>query len=317
MISVEEYSTGGVSRESKLSFWNELAASTLGPLSVQASGEAPFEGRLCRVRIPNFELVSSRASAGTARSRGDCFDRVALNLTFQHTGMCVSYTNRHSTQMECGDFLLYDPTLALECRFEQPMEQIILRLPYAETADRFPNIESLIGIPIRGKSGPGKLLSSFVLNAWQELRTDPNSEWAGSLEDVIWSMLGLAYESTRVDHVIVDHRLEIYHARMLACIDANLGESEFGTHQLAQELGISSRYVQLLFAKMHTTPSAFILDRRLEAAARLLRQGGARACVTEVAFDVGFAHLSTFCRAFRRKFKVAPREYRLGIRATS
>ena len=80
-------------------------------------------------------------------------------------------------------------------------------------------------------------------------------------------------------------------------------------------MGVSARYVQMMFAEMATTPSAYIQHQRLELAARRFAREGAVAMVTNVAFDVGFSDLSSFCRAFRRRFDVSPRDYRAGRRS--
>lgn len=316
MILVEEFSTAGLSQEYKLPFWNDLAANTVGPMHIEHIGQGPFEGEMCRLKIPGFEFMSPRASPVIVRSRRVDCDRTALNLTLQHVGSSMSITDREEVTLKCGDMVIYDPTRPLECRAYENMQQIVIRLPYRQVAERFPNIESLIGARLSGDSGAGRVVSSFIRNTWQELRADPASEWVEALGDVIWAMLALAYEAGGGARP-TDHRFEHYRARMLACIDSHVSEPEFGTRELAEALGVSARYVQILFAKLHTTPSAFILNRRLDLAARQLKACGTRASITDVAFDAGFEHLSTFCRAFRRKFNVSPREYRAGIRAGS
>jgi AraC-like DNA-binding protein len=60
---------------------------------------------------------------------------------------------------------------------------------------------------------------------------------------------------------------------------------------------------------MGTTPSAYILERRLARAAE--RLGAAHeASITEIAFELGFNDSAYFARAFRQRFGVSPREWR-------
>jgi AraC family transcriptional regulator, positive regulator of tynA and feaB len=96
--------------------------------------------------------------------------------------------------------------------------------------------------------------------------------------------------------------------------DAHLLEANLTARRIASDLGISARCVQIIFASMGTTPSAYIQSRRLDHAAAQLVQARRAAPITEIAFDSGFNDLSTFCRLFRRKFGVAPRDYRAGAR---
>ena len=51
----------------------------------------------------------------------------------------------------------------------------------------------------------------------------------------------------------------------------------------------------------------FIRNLRLQRAAKLLRSHWGN--VTEVAFEIGFSSLSSFARAFREQYGVAPSEY--------
>ena len=101
---------------------------------------------------------------------------------------------------------------------------------------------------------------------------------------------------------------------LFEAVEVDLTDPDLDVHRLARRLGVSARYVQMLFAEMGTTPRAFIQNRRLELAARRLEREGGDVTVTDVAYDVGFNDLSSFCRAFRRRFEMSPRNYRAGVR---
>jgi AraC-like DNA-binding protein len=314
MVLIDQFSTTSLEPAAKLSYWNDVAMSTVGPVMIERLGQGEFEAQLTRIRLPEIELVSPRSSPAVVRNRRCDSDRFALNLTVQHIGSSWSTTGGRTVTLEPGDIVLYDPTQSLECRFNSPIQQIVVRLPYVELAERFRDVQRFVGVPLRGGDGAGKLISTFVRNTWKELHAYSGGEWANSLGDVMWPLLALAYGSDRATQATASVR-ERRQRQMLACIDAKLTESEFGTVGIAEALGVTARYVQMLFAQMQTTPSAFILNRRLELAAHQLAKRGADVAITDVAFDVGFEHLSTFCRAFRHKYQVSPREYRAGIRS--
>jgi AraC-like DNA-binding protein len=79
----------------------------------------------------------------------------------------------------------------------------------------------------------------------------------------------------------------------------------------AKALGISLRKLHLVLSATGKTFSERLTDHRLEEARRRLSTPGTSArSVSEIAFDVGYADLSTFYRAFRAKWGATPGELR-------
>lgn len=80
---------------------------------------------------------------------------------------------------------------------------------------------------------------------------------------------------------------------------------DLSVETVAQSQGVTSRYVQKLFAGEGTTFTRYLLERRLDAAHAALR-GAGRGAIGAIAFDTGFGDLSYFIRSFRRRFGVPP-----------
>jgi AraC-like DNA-binding protein len=75
--------------------------------------------------------------------------------------------------------------------------------------------------------------------------------------------------------------------------------------------GVTPRYIHKLFETEEVTFSEFVLTRRLAVAHRLLSDRRlAHRSITSIAFDAGFADLSYFDRAFRRRYSATPSEVR-------
>lgn len=93
-----------------------------------------------------------------------------------------------------------------------------------------------------------------------------------------------------------------------AWIEANLSEP-FGVEDLADVADVSSRSVQLAFARVRgCTPMQFVLQRRLDLARALLQAPTPATTVTGVAMDCGCFHLGRFAAAYRRRFGEKPSE---------
>lgn len=75
----------------------------------------------------------------------------------------------------------------------------------------------------------------------------------------------------------------------------------------------SSRLGHLFKIQMGVDLDRFLGNARLEKAAELLRQ--TELSIKEIAAKVGYQHSSSFDRAFERKFRIAPEDYRKNHRS--
>ncbi|MFC4253972.1 helix-turn-helix domain-containing protein [Altererythrobacter xixiisoli] len=312
MSLLEEMNTAPLAAADRLPYWNDVASRMITPLHVEPLGAGPFNARIYRRALRECEILSPVSSPARVYRDGE-HEAGVLNLQLQHRGRTTNHTGGRTAVLEEGDFVLYDPAKPLWLHFEEPTQAIVLRLPLATVEERMPHLRSQIGIPVKGRGGPGALFSQFLRNAWAELQEGGEGEWAECLGEAIWPLLDMAYADTRprTETSRRDERRRV----LFEAVEADLTDPDLDVHRLARRMGVSARYVQMLFAEMGTTPRAFIQDRRLELAARRLGREGMEVTVTEVAYDAGFNDLSSFCRAFRRRFDTSPRNYRSGQRA--
>jgi len=312
MALLEQLSTAEVAIPDRLPFWNDIAR-MVAPVLVEPLGETPFEARLYRRKMRECELLSPCSSPARIYSAPDYESAGVLNLQLQHRGNSTNHTGGRTTVLQEGDFVLYDPSRPLWLSFEEYTQAIVVRLPLATVEERMPHLRSQVGIPVSGRSGAGALFSNFMRNAWEELQQDEGGQWVDSLGDAIWPLLEMAYAPMRP--AVETNRRDERRRALFEAVEVELTDPELDVHRLARRMGVSARYVQMLFAEMGTTPRAFIQNRRLELAARRLEREGTDVTVTDVAYDVGFNDLSSFCRAFRRRFEMSPRNYRAGGRS--
>jgi AraC-like DNA-binding protein len=86
-------------------------------------------------------------------------------------------------------------------------------------------------------------------------------------------------------------------------------ETTFTVRNLATEFNLSPSYLQRLFR--HQTGvcmGEWLSEKRLQRAAHLL--ANSYMSVKEIAHTVGYEHVSSFIRAFERRFTQAPVRYR-------
>jgi AraC-like DNA-binding protein len=94
-----------------------------------------------------------------------------------------------------------------------------------------------------------------------------------------------------------------------AHIEANLGRP-LPVGELAGVAGMSRAHFSRIFVASEGLPPAeYVLERRLETAARLLVRGAVQS-VKEIAILTGFADPNYFAKAFRRRYGLSPTEFR-------
>lgn len=95
--------------------------------------------------------------------------------------------------------------------------------------------------------------------------------------------------------------------KLNAKMEENFSNEDFTIDDLAEHLNMSrSSFYRKLKALMGMTPVDYMKNYRLDAAARMLREGTR---VTEVVYNVGFSSSSYFAKCFKEKYGVLPRDY--------
>ncbi|MEY9880724.1 helix-turn-helix domain-containing protein [Bradyrhizobium sp. USDA 329] len=94
-------------------------------------------------------------------------------------------------------------------------------------------------------------------------------------------------------------------------IHRRLREPGLAVADVAEVVGISERYVHKLLARSGSSFTDYVIDHRLDGAARDLRDPAtADRAIGTIAFDWGFSDLSHFTRRFKQRFGCRPRDWR-------
>lgn len=91
-------------------------------------------------------------------------------------------------------------------------------------------------------------------------------------------------------------------------IESNLAD-DLSIEALASQINFSPYYFSRLFKQaMGTSPYNYIVQRRIEAAKRLLRT--TQLPIEQIALSVGYGNASHFSRLFKQRVKLTPRAFR-------
>jgi signal transduction histidine kinase/DNA-binding response OmpR family regulator len=97
-------------------------------------------------------------------------------------------------------------------------------------------------------------------------------------------------------------------AKLVAAIEENISDPEFGTVKISREVGVSrTQLYRKMAALTEMTVKEFIRSIRLKRAAQLLVQGELN--ISEVAYAVGFQQAAYFRKCFKEMYGMTPSEY--------
>lgn len=313
---VERYSTAGVNEDARLAYWNHLACETYNNLVIDADSRS-FSAEMVRAPLGELTLMSARSAPAHVMRSSDPLRAPrglgVLDLHFQLAGRSINSQAGREAVLETGDFTLCDASRPYSVRFTEANHMLCIKVPAAAMVERLGDVERLICQPVQGRQGAGAMLSSFLTTLWSQIDQAGDKAWAETVSEVVLDLLSLAYRPLQEGPSAASAQGQ-WLAKARAFIDERLCDPELGVSSVAEALGVSPRYVQMLFASEGSTPSAYVLERRLRMAAEQLRRADGKG-ITEVAMAIGFNDLTHFGRAFRRRYGVAPRNYREGARA--
>lgn len=306
MGTVEKYATTGIAPGHRLRFWNDLVDRIYSGTFVNTPGD-DFQGEMWAWQIGELGMIRPRSTASFVgrQAQDGAEDRLILHL--QCRGGSLHSQDGADCELQPGDFVLgaADRPYSLNLSAH---ELLVVEFPRQPLADRFPGLDDMLSRRFCGGSPGGRVFRDFLLSLWRQGdqgQQDP--EWENGVSAVFYDLAALAMRGAASPRArLPDLALR---DKVLALIEARLCDPQLKTTMVASACQTSVRTVQNLFAAMGTTPSAYILERRLARAAE--RLGAYReASITDIAFELGFNDSAYFTRCFRQHFGVAPREWR-------
>lgn len=296
--SAETFTTKVVPRSKRLTYWNDVALNTFGEIAIDAVG-APFEAQLQRRRLG--ELTLAQVTSTAARVHGGPSSRSGDGwfLLFNERGTGRFIQRGREALVGPGELTALRAGESFRIEMSQQHRCIVLRLPGEPR-----NIDLDGHVAKRHAGEEALLLSAFM----RRLATTDSESSQLSFVRLALDVAAFAWP-TRAGHTEC-RSMSHWRQRAFALVERRADEADLDGRVIARELGVSQRFVYLIFASAGHTPSGYVLERRLERAARSLREHPDLS-VTAVAVSAGFSDLSHFCRRFRERFGVSASRYRV------
>lgn len=226
-----------------------------------------------------------------------------------------AFMKQHSTtrMMKPGDLILIDSAHTSEFTFFGKFSrQLSLHLPRTEMIARF------------GKAATGGhyaqrtdyhavAISAILAKAFHR---DTNDTQTGFLKEALYGVVGAMLWEHGARENASEIEAEVSRAQTLergmAFVDRFFVDSSVTTQTIADALGVTPRQLQRAFALAGTTPTDYLLKKRIEKACQMLTERLRQrepTLVSSIAYACGFNDVSYFNRQFRRLFGCAPGQF--------
>lgn len=298
------------------SVFREAICSTFMPWSPEIETGQQFEGRVESVafesgaigRVQMTPIVAIRNKLNLAKSPISCYYAnyvMSGELAVEQAGRtCVA---------KRGDLAVYDSTLpvTLTTRSESRFENLAFIIP-KNRLENIPDAERILTNMVVPGEKMIKPLSSSMFFLWQNLLALTRDEQR-ALFDAAVSLLPIAARSFAEEDLIhIGSAQSNYLMKeILEHTNRSLANPHLSPHDAAEHVSVSVRYVHKLFASCGTTFGAYVMARRLEQVRRdLMSSECHRQPIFVVAYRWGFNDLSTFIRAFKKRYGCLPSRFR-------
>jgi len=238
-------------------------------------------GKIARSRYPVFMLLQFRTGHARLRQLG--------HETLLHPGECVLIHGSEPYDLECL----------------QATSALALRLPEEWLKGWLPHPERVPGLPLNGSGWGGTLraaLSCLDLQSCQQLAL-PSGVVAEHIAGLLTLAVGPESQAPAARRGLLDELMRTLRDRF--------HEPNLSPRSVAAQHCISMRSLHYAFAAAGTTFIEQLMRLRLERAQQLLSDPRlAELSVAEVAARSGFMDPSHFARRFRKRFALAPQQFR-------
>ena len=239
----------------------------------------------------------------------------AIWLTILLEGKARLTMEEQTIDLTLGD-ILYGPTGARDSGakldFSSKFRQLFIKVPHLAINPRLISPLSLELGHLSGQTGINHVLSG-MLSALADALVDITEDQLRPLELTLTELLftclanrdgGLAIGSA------ANVRIGNLH-NICQTIETLLSDQNLSPSMVADEHGVSLRYLQKLFTLAGKMFSNYVRIRRLERCrADLTSPRYSQLSITEICFRWGFNSSAYFSRSFSEQYDVSPRKYR-------
>jgi len=308
-----------LSEEARIRLWRDTCANTVGSGDLTALPDVPFSQRWEFLPLGSVFLGRSSGTMRTmvrSKRQAEASGIDHYEFSFVTSATPVTRTQRgHDAVYRAGEVAFQNSTDAVALKANAPASWLGAMVPRHQLNELVRFADDCVDQRFDPNSPVARYLQKYIALLLDDdaIEDDPllPDHIATSLIDLVALAVG-----ARGHEAALAKARGLRAARIkaiLAEIRNGFAQTTFSAETVAQNLGLSDRYVQDLLQETGTSLSERVLEMRLQMARKMLtdHRNDARK-VTDIALACGFNEVSHFNRCFRRRFGASPTQYRGG-----
>jgi AraC-like DNA-binding protein len=222
----------------------------------------------------------------------------------------LEFSDRHS-EINQRTLLLVNDRDKIISRTMEPVDQIALRIPRDVLERRIPITGTVTNQPIAAQ-GDAALLAGFIREIVHVGPSALSPAVAMLVREQMLDLAAVALGNLAGVTPKLGATTRFVTLKLRAAIESQLTDPNADRQSIAAAAGISERHANRLLAQQGTSVRRLLMERRLakcrEAFEDRMQLGRS---ISDIAFAFGFRDLSHFNHAFKNRYGLAPREYRI------
>jgi AraC-like DNA-binding protein len=290
---------------------NHALTSDLVGWTVSETREAPLLTHVAPHRLGDIRLLALSgnpfgAVRGRAEISGD--SDTYLGILYQRSGSTLCRIGDDRVIVGPGEISVWHSGRPVSFEMPEKFDKLCMIVPIARFESVLHNAETYEGLRLPADSNLATLLGSYLSTLTNSVMPR-NDNTPFDAIDVTVELLGAAFRAQRRSSTTAP-RDQLFARISSGYIEARLEDPNLSPKKIAEDNGISVRYLYTLFSEQGMTVSGWVRRRRLLHCRAELDRADNEASITEIAYRWGFNDSAHFSRLFKASFGMSPTQYR-------
>lgn len=311
-VPVFRFSTEAFAERERLTAWREVFGRTVCNLDIEPLDPGNFSSEAMGFRLPGLGVLFVVSGPADFKHTRELIADDDLSFMAAPTSSCMASQLGRTLQLGPGAGVLMNNAEIGHIRVASCSRFTTFRVPRAAIKPLVPDLDAAVARRVPANNAALGLLIRYLesIRDTQALTSAKLRHLAIThVYDLLAVALGATREATEIAYSRGMRAGRLREAK--AFIGRHLGRHDLSARTVAAHLGVTPRYVHMLFESEGVPFMKVVIDQRLARSYDMLLDSQMAGCsISEIAFAVGFSDLSHFNRAFRRHFDNTPSDTR-------